>query len=167
MTIKTLGIMTAVAVVGVLVYVASLIVAPWETQTIGSYTIRRNKLSGLAEVRVGERWTRFEDDLYAEPLHPEILKRLRVSEVVWGKDGILCGTVNNRLANPVKGRLAFRIVIRNKKDLRYIRDRSLRATVDFPAGSTTPFILRTGLSTPDIATTLTEVEIQPASFSGH
>jgi hypothetical protein len=156
-----IALLGAVAGCGVL-----LLLNPWEPLTVGEYTARRNRVTGVAELRVGDRWTRFEDDLRAAPIPPERVSRLRVEALAWGPDGILCGKVYNRLADPVRGRLSFRIVFRNVKDKRFVRDRSLRATVDFPPMASTPFILRTNLRTPDPATTTTEVEFEPVAASG-
>lgn len=147
-------------------YGVILLLNPWEPLTIGEYTVRRNRITGVAELRVGDRWTRFDDDVSATPLPPEYVSRIRIESLAWGPDGILCGKAYNRLANPLRGRLAIRIVFRNSKDHRFVRDRSLRATVDFPPMTATPFILRTNLRTPDPATTVTEIELEPTAASG-
>ncbi|GAB4462696.1 MAG: hypothetical protein OHK0029_30030 [Armatimonadaceae bacterium] len=166
MSIKTLVLGGVLIITAVLTYAGFLIAFPWEYYQVGDYAVRRNKVTGIATVRYNDQWSRFDDDVYADPLPPEVLKRLRVDKLIWGQDGLLLGTVTNRLADPVEGRLAFRIVIRDRKDRRFIKDRSLRATVSFPPNRPVPFILRTGLSTPDPKKTYTELEIQPVNFSG-
>lgn len=149
-----------------LLYFIYLLINQWQYLTIGSFEVRRNRLTGIAEIKYNDKWTRFQDDPYAEPIPSEKLPRIRIEDLTWGPDGLLVGHAVNRLTTPIQGRLAVRIILRVKKDLRFVRDRSLRATVDFPPGKPVPFILRTDLTTPDPEKLKTELELQPTSFSG-
>ena len=158
------GILTLVA--AGIIYFIYLLINQWQYHRIGSFDTRLNRLTGIAEIRQNNQWTRFQDDPYAEPVPTEKLKRIRIENLAWGPEGLLVGHAVNRLADPIKGRLAIRIVLRNKKDQRFVRDRSLRVTVDFPPGKPTSFIIRTNLTTPDPEKLTTELELQPTSFSG-
>lgn len=149
-----------------LLYFMYLLINQWQYHRIGSFETRLNRLTGIAEINHNGTWTRFQDDPYAEAIPEEKLKRIRIENLAWGPGGLLTGQAVNRLADPIQGRLAIRIVLRNKKDQRFIRDRSLRVTVDFPPGKPTPFIIRTNLTTPDPEKLKTELELVPTSFSG-
>jgi hypothetical protein len=94
-------------------------------------------------------WTpSFKNDRYAPGLTEAELKNIRLVDGAWGADGILAGRAENiSPAKSVTGRLGFLVRI-YYPDGRRLKDRTLRATVDWPAGTSTPFIIDTNLPTP-------------------
>jgi len=112
--------------------------------------VRRNLVTGMAQIRGrdGAFTASFDQDIYAPGLTTDDLRVVRLNRGAWGADGLLCGEAQNlSTARPVKGRLAFLINVYSV-DGRRFKDRTLRATVDWPAGTTQPFLLRTGMATP-------------------
>jgi hypothetical protein len=123
----------------------------WDYARIGVFETRRNNLTGILEIKdEAGRWApSFKNDRYAPGLTEADLKNIRLADGAWGADGILVGRARNISATKaVSGRVGFLIHI-FYPDGRRLKDRTLRATVNWPAGSSTPFIIDTNLATPD------------------
>ena len=145
------------------------VVNQWEYQTIGSFQVRRNLLWGTVQLKTGDDWrASFVNDRFAPPISDTDLRRVRIVDVAWGRDGILCARALVAPGAPIKGRLALRVQIQEVHQTKHIRDQSVRQTVDWPAGGMTPFALRTGLSAPgaDDTNLETVVTLQPTLYSG-
>lgn len=166
MSIRTLGKVFALAAVLAAGYGIFLLVKQWEYLPIGPYEVRRNRVTGKVQVKAGEKWAAFETDPYAAPLTPEELKRITIKEAAWGGDGILCARIVNVSDQPLKGRLGFSIVLRDAFDNKWVKERTLRQTIDLPARSDTPFVLNTGMETPDTRTRKTAIFPVPTNYSG-
>lgn len=122
----------------------------WDKERIGTFETRRNNITGIEEIKdeSGE-WTRsFKIDRYAPGVDGADLKKIRLVDGAWGADGILVGRAKNiSAAKAVTGRLGFLVRI-YYPDGRRLKDRTLRMTVNWSAGSSTPFIIDTNLPTP-------------------
>jgi hypothetical protein len=138
----------------------------WIPVPVPRYEVRSNRFTGIVQVKDGDRWTHFRPDPYSEALTREQLQRLRVTDVAWGPNGVLCARGENLSDQPLTGRIAFRIILRDAKVGKFQRDRSLRESVDFPPRRVTPFVLRTDIPTPDPKTTNTLIVLEPAATSG-
>jgi hypothetical protein len=122
----------------------------WDEEQIGKFETRRNNITGIVEIKDAEgRWTpSFKNDRYAPGVTEADLKNIRLEDGAWGADGILVGRATNTSATKdVTGRLGFLVQI-YYPDGRRLKDRTLRATVNWPAGSSTAFIIDTNLTTP-------------------
>jgi len=147
-------------------YGVYLLATQWQYFRIGEYEVRRNQFTGIAQVRDAGAWTSFTNDPYGEALSEEPLRWIQVENVAWGPGGLLCARAVNRSSERIKGRLSFRIFLRDAKTGKFQRDRSLSATVDLAANRATPFVLRTDLSTPDTSKIKTIIALQPTAYSG-
>jgi hypothetical protein len=157
----------AAGVAGALLgYGVYLLITQWQYFRIADYEVRRNRFTGIAQVRDNSAWTNFATDPYGESLTEDQVRRIRIENIAWGPAGLLCARATNLTSEPIQGRLAFRIVLHDAKTGKFQRDRSLRATVDLPAGRPTPFVLRTDLFTPDANKIKTTVALEPAAYSG-
>lgn len=166
MSIRTFGIAAAVVLLLLAGYGVSLIFNQWQHFSAGAYEIRYNRLTGVAQVKAGGEWASFRKDPYAQALSQADLKRLTIRDIAWGPDGLLCATAINRTGTPVRGRLAFHVLIRDAFDNKFVKDRTLRETVDFPPNSETAFLVQTGLETPDLVQRKTSLLLEPTSYSG-
>lgn len=158
-----IALIVALALSGVAVY---QFMVRWQDVSFGGYEVRRNRLTGVAQVKVGEKWTDYQDDPYSEGIPVERMQDIRLTNVAWGTEGLLCVRAENRAATPFKGRVAFRIVQRKLTDSRMLPDRTLRVTVNIPPKTAIPLLIRTNLPTPDAKRLRTSVELQPVSYSG-
>jgi hypothetical protein len=163
---KLRSILAAVGI-AFLLYLIYLVAAMWLRVPVPGYEVRRNRFTGIVQVRDGDRWNHFRPDPYSASLTAEDFKRLRITDAAWGPGGILCGRAENISDQPVTGRVSFRIVIREARGQgKFLRDRSLRESVDFPPKRVTPFVLRTNLTTPDPAETRTDINLEPTATTG-
>lgn len=156
----------AIAGIALFAYIIYLFVAMWITVPVSGYEVRRNRFTGIAQVKDGDRWNHFRPDPYGKSLTPEDFKQLRITDVTWGPNGILCARAENVSEQAIAGRVSFRIVIRDANDGKFQRDRSLRESVEFAPRRVTPFLLRTGMTTPDPVKTRTVIVLEPAATSG-
>ena len=125
------------------------VVNAWDYQTIGKVRTRRHLLRGVVEVERGGHYiSPFEIDPQAPSVTEEHLKSIKITNLAWGDHGLLCGTVVTAPGKPIKGRLVFTIEILETKEGKRVRDRGLRATVDWPADARTEIVLSTDLSKP-------------------
>ena len=148
---------------GVLVLTLLIIwaIGAWDYQTIGKIRTRRHVLRGVVEVeREGRYVAPFEIDPQAPSLTSAQLRSVTVSNLTWGEHGLLCGRVITAPGKPIKGRLVFGIEILETREGKRVRDRGLRATVDWPAGSQTDIVLSTDLSKP-IRNQQTRLHLEP------
>lgn len=133
----------------------------WEYQTIGTIRVRRHVLRGVVEVERGGTYVApFEVDPQAATVSKEQLKTIKITNLAWGSNGLLCGRVVTAPGTPIKGRLVFGIEILETKEGKRVRDRALRATVDWPAGAQIDIVLSTDLSRP-IRNQQTRVHLEP------
>lgn len=133
----------------------------WEYQTIGKVHARRHVLRGVVEVeRDGRYVAPFEIDPQATALSVAQLKTVKITDLAWGENGLLSGRVITAPGTPIKGRLVFSIEILETTAGKRVRDRSLRATVDWPAGAQTDIVLSTDLSKP-IRNQQTRLHLEP------
>ncbi len=168
MSLRTFGRIAGLLFVTLLVYLGYRLATQWHPEKIGDYEIRRNTVTGIVQIQTPQGWkTPFADDPYAEGATPDDLRRVQIDDVVWGDKGVLCARarVSGAPDQPVKGRLAFQIRIYSKEKKRFV-DKEVRATVDWPGGTDTPFALRTTASTPDPKETQTTIRLLPALYSG-
>ncbi|MES2464211.1 MAG: hypothetical protein V4671_26915 [Armatimonadota bacterium] len=122
----------------------------WDEEPIGRFETRRNNITGKVEIKddAGQWSPSFTNDRYAPGLAEADLKIIRLVEGAWGNDGILVGRAKNISTDKaVVGRVGFLVQI-YYPDGRRLKDRTLRATVNWPAGVSTPFIIDTNLPTP-------------------
>ncbi len=150
MNIRVLLWVFAVVVVSGLAFGVWKLVNQWDEEHIGKFETRRNNITGIVQIKDSSgNWTAsFNNDRYAPGVAEADLKNIRLGDGAWGADGILVGRATNISATkPVAGRLGFLVQI-YYPDGRRLKDRTLRATVNWPAGSSTPFIIDTNLSTP-------------------
>lgn len=142
-------ILTAVAVAGALFGLWRLF-HQWDNERIGTFETRHNNITGMVAIKdASGNWTpSFKNDRYAPGLTETDLKNIRLVDGAWGAGGILAGRAKNISdTKAVTGRLGFLVRI-YYPDGRRLKDRTLRATVNWPAGSSAPFIIDTNLSTP-------------------
>ena len=122
----------------------------WDSQRIGVFETRRNNITGIEEIKdESGQWTpSFKNDRYAPGVDAADLKSIRLVDGAWNANGILVGRAKNISATKaVAGRIGFLVRI-YYPDGRRLKDRTLRVTVNWPAGSSTPFIIDTNLPTP-------------------
>jgi len=149
------------ASMGVLVLLCVWAWNAWEYQSIGTFHTRRHLVRGIVEVeRAGKYVEPFAIDPQATALTPAELATIKLSEITWGEHGLLCLRVTTAPGKPIKGRLVFSILITETRDGKRIRDRSLRTTVDWPAGTSIEIVLSTDLSKP-IRNQQTHVRLEP------
>ena len=142
-------IIAAIALVGLLFGVWRLF-HQWDDERIGVFETRHNNITGIVEVKnASGQWTpSFKNDRYAPGVDTADLKNIRLVNGAWNADGILVGRAENiSKTKPVVGRLGFLVRI-YYPDGRRLKDRTLRVTVNWPAGSSAPFIIDTNLPTP-------------------
>lgn len=153
MSVRTfLGCLGALTVVVAFLWVA---VNQWHYETIGPFEVRQHGMTGILQIRRGGRWEGpFVPDRSAPPVPEDDLKSVRLVDLTWGPRGLLCGRASTAPFRPVRGRLAFVLLIRDGSGKRF-RDRALRQSVDWPAGATIDFALDTGLASPQPPSTAT------------
>lgn len=154
-------LLAGIAFLLVLTGVSVWAVNAWEYQTIGKIHVRRHVLRGVVEVeRQGHYIAPFQIDPQAPSLTTDDLKSIKITELAWGENGLLCGRVVTAPGKPIKGRLVFTVEILETKEGKRVRDRGIRATVDWPAGAETDIVLSTDLSKP-IFNQQTRVHLEP------
>jgi hypothetical protein len=144
-----LRILAAIAAVGVCFGIWKLL-HQWDEARIGTFETRRNNITGIVEIKDDSgKWTpSFKNDRYAPGLTEADLKSVRLMDGAWGDDGILAGRAKNiSSTKAIVGRVGFLVRI-YYPDGRRLKDRTLRATVNWPAGTSSPFIIDTNLPTP-------------------
>lgn len=144
-----LRILAAIAAAGLLFGLWRLF-NQWDAERIGTFETRRNNITGMVEIKdEAGRWTpSFKNDRYAPGLAEDDLKNIRLVDGTWGSDGILVGRAQNiSPTRAVVGRVGFLVRV-YYPDGRRLKDRTLRATVNWPAGASAPFIIDTNLPTP-------------------
>ena len=122
----------------------------WDNERIGVFETRRNNITGIEEIKdeVGQWTPSFKNDRYAPGVDAADLKNIRLVDGAWNAEGILVGRAKNISATKaVVGRLGFLVRI-YYPDGRRLKDRTLRVTVNWPAGASAPFIIDTNLPTP-------------------
>ena len=153
MTVRTFGIVVLVLFVALLGYLGYLFARRWEPQQVGRYEVRRNRFTGIVEVKNGENWEQtLRNDPYADALSEADLQRVTLRDVAFGERwGLLCATaVVKPGAPPVKGRLALQLVVLGPDNKRRLTEseRVMRTAVDWPAGGSIPIAVATGLTPP-------------------
>ena len=166
MRITALPRIAVVIAAGLAALVVYQFMTRWQTMPVDGYDVRRNRLTGVAQVKNGDTWTDFQDDPYSTAIDAARLPEVRLSNVTWGPDGLLCVRAANRSAQAFQGRVAFRILQRKISDSRLLPDRTLRVTVNIPAYQTVSLLIRTNLPTPDSKRIRSTVDLQPISYSG-
>lgn len=168
MTIKTFGIGCGTLLLLLLGYGVFRLTHLWEYESVGPYAVRRNTLTGIVEIDTGGgSYARsFENNQYADPIPPEDLKRLKIEAPAWDPVGVLCGRATVAPGKPIKGRMALEITILDTKLHKRLRDRSMRITMDWPAGASTPFALRTNMTPPQNTNEQAILTPQPTLYSG-
>jgi hypothetical protein len=133
---------------GMTVALAWAAVAAWNVQRIGTIEVRRHALTGIVQILRDGVWQRpFEIDPQAPAVPIAQLRRVRIEDATWGEDGLLTARALVPPGEDVRGRLVITLLIADSNGRR-VRDRSLRVTVQWPAGTTTPFVLDTNLERP-------------------
>jgi hypothetical protein len=167
MTVRTFLRIGAVLLLCMAAWGVNLLIHQWSEQRIGGYDVRQNAITGIVEIQTPVGWaTSFAVDPMATAIVTDDLKRVRVLDVTWGRNGLLCARVLVAPGPAVRGRLALRIDLIDVAWKKHIRQRELRETVDWPGGSLTPFVLRTNLSAPAGANVKTYVTLLPTQYSG-
>ena len=166
MKVSALPKIAGVIAIALIVLVISLLATQWRPLSFGGYEVRQNRLTGIAQVKDGDRWKDYQDDPYSTGIDAVRLADIRLSNVAWGPDGLLCVRATNRSSQPFQGRIAFRIVERKLSDNRALPDRTLRVTVNIAPNQTIPLLIRTNLPTPDLKKMRIRVDLQPVNFSG-
>ena len=141
MKISTLLIaLAAAAVLGGGTWIAA---NQWRYQTISGIEVRRHGLTGAVEFKAGESWTApGVVDTHAAILLRDTLKTVQIRDAKFGEGDVVAFRAVTAPGVPIKGRLAVRIVIRDSLSRVISRgDKSLRLTVDWPAGATIPVAL--------------------------
>lgn len=168
MSLHAFGRLAATLALTLLVYFGYRLVTQWEPVRIGGYEIERNTLTGMVKIQTPTGWkTPFDDDPYADSAVPDDLRRIQITDVTWGENGVLCAraVIAAPAEHAVKGRMAFLIRVYDQEK-KMVVDKAIRATVDWPGGQTTPFALRTTITTPDTKKTKTTISLLPALYSG-
>jgi len=163
-TVRQLGVGCLGVIVLLLGYVGFLLFNQWVPQTVGRYETIRNRFTGKVQIK---HEGRFQETVSLTPtpnaLTADELRRIRLSDVAWGKHSLLTGTATVAPGEPLRGRLAFQIVVLGGNDKRRLieSERNLRRTVDWPGGATIPFVLDTEfrLPAPGEKTSLTLVPV--------
>lgn len=143
-TLAFLGL-AAVLVVRFLGYPPTL----WKYRTVGTVSFRTHNLLGRTEMKTEAGWRMpfaRPAGASATPTPGEITVTLK--DLAWSQDKWLAGRAVNTGDKPVKGRLAFNIVIRDTDTGRVVKDRSLRKEVDWPARSANSFAFYTDQAPP-------------------
>ena len=115
----------------------------WRYQSISGMEVRRHGLSGAVEVKseAGE-WTTPGSDRRAAPIPRDTLKTVQIRDAKFGQDDVIAFRAVTAPGVALKGRLAVHVVIRDSLHRVITRgDKSLRLTVDWPAGATIPVAL--------------------------
>jgi hypothetical protein len=154
MKIQTL--LKALAGVIVLVGGTLILVNQWRYQSLGGIEVRRHGLTGAIELKQGDTWVApAYRDGRAPAIPAALLKTVKIEPESgsWGSDQLVAFTAVTD--QPLKGRLAVRIVIRDSQNRVIVRgDKSLRLTVDWPGGARVPVALNTTMTRPDFAHTI-------------
>jgi hypothetical protein len=144
-----------------------LLIDQWHEQTIAGLQVRLNAITGVVQVRNGGEWvTSSRPDPYAPIVAPADLSRIRIVDAAWGQSGLLVARALVAPGAPIRGRLIVTLNIIDTAGQKRIRERNLRANVDWPAGALTPFVLRTNLSAPVGKFQKTVITLQPSLSSG-
>ena len=115
----------------------------WRYQTISGIKVRRHGLTGAVQLQAGESWAASGvADPHAPILVRDTLKTVQIRDAAFGKDDVVAFRAATAPGVPIQGRLAVRVVIRDSLGRVISRgDKSLRLTVDWPAGATIPVAL--------------------------
>jgi hypothetical protein len=123
----------------------------WKEQNLGGIEVRRQGLTGAIELKEGGVW---KAPAIAETRAPAVPAALLKTVTIeppsgsWGDGSLMAFTAVTK--EPIKGRLAVRIVIRDKQSRVVMRgDKSLRVTVDWPGDSRVPVVINTTMVRPD------------------
>ncbi len=166
MKIQTL--LKALAAVVVLGGGTLILVNQWRYQNLGGIEVRRHGLTGAIELKQGGVWaTPAYHDGRAPAIPAALLKTVKIEPPTgsWGSDQMVAFTAVTE--QPLKGRLAVRIVIRDSQNRIIVRgDKSLRLTVDWPGGARVPVALNTTMNRPDFVHTIV-VRLQSIDQEGN
>ena len=115
----------------------------WRYQSISGMEVRRHGLTGSVQIKNDSgAWTTPASDLRAPSIPRDTLKTVQIRDAKFGTDDVIAFRAATAPGVPLKGRLAVRVVARDSLRRVIARgDKSLRLTVDWPAGATIPVAL--------------------------
>ena len=131
-----LGAAAALAALGLGGWVAA---NQWRYQTLGGIEVRRHGLTGAIQVRQGGVWRDSGSDLRAPAIPADVLKTVQIRDFQFGDEQLLAFRAVTAPGVAVKGRLAVKVTVRDSlgRIVSLRGDKSLRLTVDWPAGAAT------------------------------
>jgi len=122
----------------------------WRYGDVNGIKVRRHVLSGKIQTNNDGQWMQsWQDDPGANLLEPKDIRRIRLTDVVWGNGGLLFGFAKITGTTGVRGRFALQVRVVEPSGTR-VRDRTLRVSADWPANTVIPWVLDTQISTPEL-----------------
>lgn len=122
----------------------------WRYGDVNGIKVRRHVLSGKIQTNNDGIWLQsWQDDPAAKLLESKDIRRIRLTDVVWGNGGLLFGYAKVNGADALTGRFALQVRVFEPSGTR-VRDRTLRVSADWPSNTVIPWVLDTQISTPEL-----------------
>jgi len=122
----------------------------WRYGDVNGIKVRRHVLSGKIQTNNDGAWLQsWQDDPSAKLLDAKDIRRIRLSDVVWGNGGLLYGFAKVSGPSGLSGRFALQVRVFEPSGTR-IRDRTLRVSADWQSNTLIPWVLDTQMSTPEL-----------------
>lgn len=122
----------------------------WRYGDVNGIKVRRHVLSGKIQTNNDGIWLQsWQDDPGAKLLEPKDIRRIRLTDVVWGNGGLLFGYAKVSGQLGISGRFAVQIRVFEPSGTR-VRDRTLRVSADWPLNTNVPWVLDTQMGTPEL-----------------
>jgi hypothetical protein len=122
----------------------------WRYGDVNGIKVRRHVLSGKIQTNNDGVWLQsWQDDPGAKLLDPKDIRRIRLTDVVWGNSGLLYGFAKVSGPTGLSGRFAVQVRVFEPSGTR-VRDRTLRVSADWQSNTLIPWVLDTQMSTPEL-----------------
>ena len=122
----------------------------WRYGDVNVIKVRRHVLSGKIQTNNDGIWLQsWQDDPGAKLLEAKDIRRIRLTDVVWGNSGLLFGYAKVTGAGALTGRFALQVRVFEPSGTR-VRDRTLRVSADWASNTVIPWVLDTQISTPEL-----------------
>ena len=122
----------------------------WRYGDVNGIKVRRHVLSGKIQTNNDGVWLQsWQDDPGAKLLEPKDIRRIRLTDVVWGNSGLLYGFAKVTGTSGLSGRFALQVRVFEPSGTR-VRDRTLRVSADWQSNTLIPWVLDTQMATPEL-----------------
>lgn len=122
----------------------------WRYGDVNGIKVRRHVLSGKIQTNNDGVWLQsWQDDPGAKLLEPKDIRRIRLTDVVWGNSGLLYGFAKITGTSGLSGRFALQVRVFEPSGTR-VRDRTLRVSADWQSTTLIPWVLDTQMATPEL-----------------